>query len=112
MRTFQGARWSLVNIKRPTLRNPCAHITLDLPCPDFSRCAELNNKLPRVTAVNGRIEVGQTITVSVGNLSNWAIDNDPWHLVPYLNSILIHMYPEQANLSENQLLFHLERTLT
>jgi hypothetical protein len=31
-----------------------------------------NTSLPRVTAVNGPIEVGQTITVDVDHLSDWS----------------------------------------
>jgi hypothetical protein len=51
----------------------------------ISADASLNNSLPRVTAVNGRIEVGQMITVAVDNLSDWSSSHDPHKLVPYLN---------------------------
>lgn len=70
-----------------------------------------NNLLPRVTAVNGRIEVGQIITVDVDHLSDWSATHDPRQLVPYLNGrALTGLYPEEVNLSENRLLFHLKRT--
>ena len=73
--------------------------------------AAANSSLPRVSAVNGRIEVGQMITVDVNHLSDWSINHDPQKLVPYLNGkALARIYPEQLNLSENRLLFHLRRT--
>ena len=69
------------------------------------------SSLPRVTAVNGRIEVGQIITVDVDHLSDWSAIHDPRKLVPYLNGrALKGLYPEQVDLSENRLLFHLKRT--
>lgn len=69
------------------------------------------SSLPRVTVVNGRIEVGQTITVDVDHLSDWADTHDPRKLVPYLNgNPLTGSYPEEVNLTENRLLFHLKRT--
>lgn len=71
----------------------------------------LNTSLPRVAAVNGRIEVGQIITVDVDHLSDWSANHDPRKLVPYLNGrALTGLYPEEVNLSENRLLFHLKRT--
>lgn len=70
-----------------------------------------NRVSPRVIAVNGRLEVGQTITVDVDHLSNWSANHDPRKLVPYLNGRpLPGLYPEETNLSENRLLFHLQRT--
>ncbi len=70
-----------------------------------------NSSLPRVTAVNGRLEVGQIITVVVDHLSDWSASHNPRTLVPYLNGrALTGLYPEEVNLSENRLLFHLKRT--
>lgn len=109
MTGFRSGRCASVNIKKPTLRIHVL-IFLCIGLAPISVNAESNNPLPRVTAVNGRIEVGQTITVDVGNLSSWSNDHDPWKLVPYLNGRpLTHIYPEQVNLSENRLLFHLQR---
>jgi hypothetical protein len=72
---------------------------------------ELNRVSPRVIAVSGRLEVGQTITVDVDHLSDWSASHDPRKLVPYLNGrTLPRLYPEEVNLSENRLLFHLDRT--
>ena len=73
--------------------------------------AAQSSSLPRVTAVNGRLEVGQIITVHVDHLSEWSANNDPRKLVPYLNGKpLTSIYPEQVDLAANQLLFHLQRT--
>ncbi|HKO42384.1 MAG TPA: hypothetical protein VJU84_03785 [Pyrinomonadaceae bacterium] len=77
----------------------------------ISANAAPNSSLPRVTAVKGRIEVGQMITVHVDRLSDWSANHDPRKLVPYLNGrALMGIYPEEVNLSENRLLFHLQRT--
>jgi hypothetical protein len=66
---------------------------------------------PRVTVVTGELKLGQIITVQVSQLSDWAGDHDPRKLVLYLNGRpLKGLYPEQINLSENKLLFHLQRT--
>lgn len=70
-----------------------------------------NAALPRVTAVTGRIEIGQFITVHVEHLANWAATNDPRKLVLYLNGRALNgLYPEEINLSKDQLLFHIRRT--
>ncbi len=77
----------------------------------LSASVAANGALPRVTAVNGRIEVGQIITVNVDHLSDWSASHDPRRLVPYPNGRpLTGIYPEEVNLSENRLLFHLQRT--
>lgn len=78
-------------------------------------CASANaaqdGSLPKVTAVNGQIEVGQMITVDVDHLSDWSINHDPRKLVPYLNGrALAGIYPEEVNVSQNRLSFHLQRT--
>ncbi len=77
----------------------------------ISANATVDSPLPRVTAVTGRIEVGQIVTVDVEHLSDWSASHDPRKLVPYLNGrALTGIYPEEVNLSENRLLFHLQRT--
>lgn len=70
-----------------------------------------NRSTPRVTAITGEIKIGQEVTFEVNHLSDWAVDHDPRKLVPYLNGrALKGLYPEQINLTENKLLFHLRRT--
>lgn len=70
-----------------------------------------NTSLPRVTAVNGRLEVDQIITVDVAQLSTWSTSHDVRKLVLYFNGrALTGLYPEEVNLSENRLTFHLQRT--
>lgn len=72
--------------------------------------AAVGSSPPRVTAIDGRIEVGQIVTVDVAHLSAWSASHDPRRLVPYLNGRpLTGIYPEEVNLSENRLLFHLQR---
>ena len=73
--------------------------------------ASLNNSTPRVTAVNGRIELGQMITVAVDHLSDWSYSHDPRKLVPYLDGrALGGIYPDEVNVSGNRLIFHLQQT--
>ncbi len=75
------------------------------------KVAAANTPTPKVTSVTGLLEVGQTITVEISGLAEWSAENNPRKLVLYLNGrALKGMYPEQVNLSENKLLFHLQRT--
>jgi hypothetical protein len=65
--------------------------------------------LPKVTAVEGNLELDDIIRVKVDNLDEWAAKNDPNKLVPYLNGRGIRgNYPEEINASDNELYFHLE----
>ncbi len=84
-----------------TIINVQAQSTSDVP----------NNSLPRVKAVNGRLEVGQTISVDVDHLSNWSSSHDARKLLLYFDGrALTGIYPEEVYLSENRLTFHLQRT--
>lgn len=66
---------------------------------------------PKVTGVSGRLEVGKEVVFTVTHLSEWAQTHDPQKLVPFINGrSLKGLYPEQVDLSNNQILFHLERT--
>lgn len=70
-----------------------------------------NDPLPHVKAVNGRLEVGQTVSVVVDNLSDWAATHDPRKLLLYFDGrALSGIYPEEVYLSENRLTYHLQRT--
>ena len=78
---------------------------------DVSVKSAANRSMPRVTTVKGEIKIGEEVTFQIDHLSDWAVDHDPQTLVPYLNGrALKGLYPEQINLSENKLLFHLRRT--
>ena len=64
---------------------------------------------PKVTAIEGNLELDDIIRVHVDNLAQWAATNDPSKLVPYLNGRGIHgNYPEEINASDNEVYFHLE----
>jgi hypothetical protein len=73
---------------------------------------QLNSETsPKVTAVSGRLEVGKEIVFTVTHLSEWAQRHDPQKLVPLINGRLLkRLYPEQVDLSQNQIRFHLHRT--
>ena len=67
---------------------------------------------PKVTGVSGSLEVGNEIVFTVTHLSEWAMTHDPQKLVPFINGrSLKRLYPEQVDLSNNQIRFHLHRTL-
>jgi uncharacterized membrane protein YgcG len=75
------------------------------------KVAAANTATQRVTSVTGTLEVGQTIAVEINGLAEWSAEHDPRKLVPYLNGrALKGIYPEQVNLSESKLFFHLQRT--
>ena len=67
--------------------------------------------LPKVTGISGRLEVGKEIVFTVMHLSEWAQTHDPQRLVPFINGRSLRgLYPEQVDLSQNQVRFHLHRT--
>ncbi|HEY0549661.1 MAG TPA: hypothetical protein VGF13_08670, partial [Verrucomicrobiae bacterium] len=71
------------------------------------------NSLPKVSAVNGRLALGDDILVDIDRLKEWATTagNDPRKLVPYLNGRhVIGLFPEEISLSHNRLQFHLAIT--
>jgi hypothetical protein len=71
------------------------------------------NTLPKVTAVNGQLALGDDILVEIDRLKEWAATpgNDPRKLVPYLNGRhVIGLFPEEIALSHNRLQFHLTIT--
>lgn len=73
--------------------------------------ARQNEGSPKVTGVSGRLEVGKEIVFTVTHLSEWAQTHDPQKLVPFINGrSLNRLYPEQVDLSQNQVRFHLHRT--
>ena len=66
---------------------------------------------PKVTGVSGQLAIGRELTVEVENLSAWAANHDAQHVVLFLNGrALKGLYPEQVDLSANNLLFHIRRT--
>ncbi|MGZ8848477.1 MAG: hypothetical protein ACXW3C_18615, partial [Pyrinomonadaceae bacterium] len=66
---------------------------------------------PRVVKVEGNLELDDLIRVEVENLSEWAKQNDPSKLVPFINGRSIHgNYPEEIHATMNVLHFHLELT--
>ena len=72
---------------------------------------EQNEMSPKVTGISGRLEVGKEIVLTVTRLSEWAQTHDPQKLVPFVNGrSLKGLYPEQVDLSNNQIRFHLHRT--
>jgi hypothetical protein len=66
---------------------------------------------PRVVKVEGNLELDDIIRVQVDGLNEWAENNDPTKLVPYVNGLAIRgNYPEEIHASRNHLQFHLQIT--
>jgi len=66
---------------------------------------------PRVTAIEGHLELDVVIRVEIDHLAEWAAKNDPSKLVPYLNGRAIRgNYPEEIHANKNHLHFHLRIT--
>lgn len=70
-----------------------------------------NELSPKVIDVSGNLELGKEIVFNVTHLSEWAQDHDSRKIVPFINGKSLNgLYPEQIDLSQNQLRFHLLRT--
>ena len=66
---------------------------------------------PKVVAVEGNLELDSIIRVEVEGLKEWAEQNDPSKIVPYVNGLAIRgNYPEEIHASKNTLHFHLDIT--
>lgn len=66
---------------------------------------------PKVISVDGRLELDHMIRVQVDNLTEWAKTSDPAKLVPFLNGRALRgIYPEEIQLQNNQIQFHLRIT--
>ena len=73
--------------------------------------ADQDQSSPKITGVSGKLQVGEEIVFSVAHLSEWAQSHDPQKLVPFIEGRSLNgLYPEQVDLSQNQLRYHLRRT--
>jgi len=64
---------------------------------------------PKVTAIEGHLELDEIIRVEVEHFSEWAATHDATKLVPFLNGRAIRgKYPEEIHPDRNRLHFHLE----
>lgn len=63
---------------------------------------------PRVSALHGHLELDYTIAVQVTGLPAWAMQHDPWQLVPFIEGrALTGNTPEAVDLVNGRVLFHL-----
>jgi len=66
---------------------------------------------PKVTQVEGNLELDDIIRVQVDHLAEWAATHDASKLVPYLNGRAIRgNYPAEIHASKNHLHYHLAIT--
>jgi hypothetical protein len=64
---------------------------------------------PKVTAVEGHLELDDIIQVQVEHFTEWAATHDATKLVPVLNGRAVRgIYPEEIHADRNRLHFHLE----
>lgn len=63
---------------------------------------------PQVTQLHGHLELDYSVEVRVDGLADWATDNDPRRLVPFIDGrALPGNAPEAIDLARGRLLFHL-----
>ena len=66
---------------------------------------------PRVIHLQGHLELDEIVSVQVEHFSEWAANNDPTKLVPFINGRAIRgNYPEEIHPDAQRLHFHLEIT--
>lgn len=66
---------------------------------------------PKVTGVDGTLELNAIAKVTVANLKAWSATNDPGKLVPFIDGRAIRgNYPEEIHPRNGRLYFHLKIT--
>ena len=66
---------------------------------------------PKVIAIDGHLELDTIIQVHIDHLDEWARNNDPSKLVPYIDGLAIHgNFPAEIHASKNHVHFHLNIT--
>src|SRR5262245_5676042 len=64
---------------------------------------------PQVSAIDGHLELDNSVRVRVEHLAEWAINHDLTKLIPYINGRAIRgNYPEDIQAGNSQVHFHLE----
>lgn len=81
------------------------------PAPASPAVAASPVPVPKVTAVEGHLELDTIIQVQIEHLDEWVLKNDPSKLVPYINGLAIRGdYPAEIHASKNHVHFHLKIT--
>ncbi len=84
---------------------------LPTPAPNASSVAVVQAQPPKVTNVEGHLELDTIVRVEIANFAEWAQKNDPSKLVPYIDGLAIHgNYPAEIHASKNHVHFHLNIT--
>src|SRR5689334_2838460 len=104
---LQGAATrAQTQITTPTPVSTPAPTPVSTPAPAASPSAP-----PKVSAVEGHLELDTIIQVQIDHLSEWVLKNDPSKLVPYVNGLAIHGdYPAEIHATKNHVHFHLKIT--
>jgi len=99
-----------ININRASAQTPAA-TPVSTPAPASPAVAANPVLAPKVTAVEGHLELDTIIQVQIDNLNQWVLKNDPSKLVPYINGLAIRGdYPAEIHASKNHVHFHLKIT--
>src|SRR4029078_278907 len=119
MQTIQGSRWTnaimLVGILLFTFTNVLSQESAPKtnPSPEATTQPSASPSPavePKVIKVLGNLELDDIVEVNVEHLEEWAEQNDPAKLVPYINGRVIKgNYPEELHLARGRLIYHLER---
>lgn len=99
-----------ININHVSAQTPAA-TPVSTPAPASPAVAANPVLAPKVTAVEGHLELDTIIQVQIDNLDQWVLKNDPSKLVPYINGLAIRGdYPAEIHASKNHVHFHLKIT--
>ena len=78
------------------------------PAPATSPSPSATVAHPKVTGIEGHLELDSTIKVEVANFSEWAATHDATKLVPFLNGRAVRGgYPNELHPDSRRLSFHL-----
>jgi hypothetical protein len=100
---FAGGARAQTPTPTPTTGPASATTPAPVPSPSATPVRE-----PKVTALEGNLELDDVIRVHIDGLAEWVETNDAAKLVPYLNGRAIRgNYPEEIHANKNHLHFHL-----
>lgn len=79
--------------------------------PDPAGSAAVSLSAPKVSGVDGELQLDAIAEVTIDNLREWSADHDPAKLVPFIDGRAIRgNYPEEIHPREGRVYFHLKIT--
>ena len=93
---IMGSQSIITSAQTPTATPAPAQV----PSPNPAATTVTTVMPPKVTAVEGHLELDTIIQVQIDHFAEWVQKNDPSKLVPYLNGLAIHgNYPAEIHAS-------------